>query len=61
MRYVRVQNNEAVEIYETPEGVGINDCFHPDLVKTFYQSDEAQIGWIFNPESLTLTAPEVTE
>lgn len=61
MRYVRVQDNSVVEIFETPEGVGIEDCFHPDVVKTFHQSDDAQLDWVFDSEAFTFTAPEATE
>lgn len=34
-RYAKLNGKVAVEILEVPDGATINDCMHPDLVKSF--------------------------
>ncbi len=56
MRYGRFQGNTLVEIYNTPPGVDIKDCFHNDVgfvpIPPF-----ANEGWYYN-ENGELVAPE---
>ncbi len=35
MKYARVVDNVAVEVFTPPEGVAIEECFHPDIVVQF--------------------------
>ncbi len=35
MRYARIENGTAVEVFTPPEGATIGECFHPDLVTKF--------------------------
>lgn len=41
MRYVRVVNTVAVELYDTPEGVSIVDCFYPTIAVQFVEAPES--------------------
>jgi len=41
MRYVRVVNTVAVELYDTPEGVFIVDCFYPTIAVQFVEAPES--------------------
>lgn len=52
-RYARIQDKQVVEIIVPPEGVNINDCLHPDLVKTLMDVGDSavDIGWGFDPEN----------
>jgi hypothetical protein len=34
-KYARVVDNVAVEIFVPPQGVSIDECFHPEVVKMF--------------------------
>lgn len=38
--YARVIDNVAVEIFIPPDGVSINECFHPDVVEMFKEVPE---------------------
>ena len=59
MRYARIQDKQVVEIITPPEGVSVNDLYHPDLVKTFMDIGDSEItyGWGFDPENGGWIAP----
>jgi hypothetical protein len=44
MRYVRVVDNIAVEIYDSPEGVSITDCFYPTIASEFVEAPESVVA-----------------
>lgn len=44
MRYVRVIDNVAIEIFDTPYGVSINDCFHPTIASEFVEAPESVVA-----------------
>jgi hypothetical protein len=57
MKYARLVNNTAVEIITLPEGFNIQDCFHPDIVKTLVAvNDDVQVNWILQDDG-TFAAP----
>jgi len=52
MAYARIQNNVVAEIVKPIDGFSIEQCFHPELVKTMvFCSDEVQVGWAYKPET----------
>lgn len=40
MKYARIVDAVAVEIFVPPDGVAIDECFHPDLAKAFKEVPE---------------------
>lgn len=40
-KYARIENNVAVEIFVTTQGVSICECFHPEVVKMFKEVPKA--------------------
>jgi hypothetical protein len=60
MVYARIQDGIAVEIIRLPEGLAINDAFHPDIAATFVAAtgDVGQ-GWLYDGN--TFTAPAESE
>jgi hypothetical protein len=58
MRYGRFENNTLVEVYNTPMGVDIKDCFHAGI--TFVPIPPlADTGWYYNGNG-DLIPPEPT-
>jgi len=61
MRYVRVVNNVAVEIYDTPEGVSIVDCFYPTIAVQFVEASESVVvGSTLNADG-SWTSPQTEQ
>jgi hypothetical protein len=51
MKYARIVENVAVEIFQAPEGVAIEECFHPDIAAQFVSvSDEVVSNSTLNPD-----------
>jgi len=62
MTYARIQGNAVVEIVKPVDGFSIQQCFHPDLLKSIvFCSDEVQSGWSYDAETGAFTAPSVPE
>lgn len=46
MKYARVDESIVVELFTTPSGFTIEECFTPELVAQFFPcSEEVKPGW----------------
>jgi hypothetical protein len=46
MKFARFIDNTAVEIFITPDGFGISDCFHPTVAGQFESvADDVDVGY----------------
>ena len=62
MRYVRVVDNIAVEIYDSPEGVSIADCFYPTIAAEFVEAPGSIVfGDVLTNQGWTSLQIEQTE
>lgn len=58
MKYARIVELTAVEVFTPPEGFTLDECFTAELVAQFVPCpDEVQGGWILQDDG-TFIAPE---
>ena len=58
MTYARVENGVVVELIEVPDGLAVNDMFHPDVVSSLVECDASVgIGWSFDGSSFAAPEP----
>lgn len=56
MRYALIENNIVKDIFIEPEGVSIEDCFHPDIVSLYVSCpDNIDEGDLYDPETQEFT------
>lgn len=60
MKYIKVENNVVVNVLEPIDGFDITECFHPQVLASCVQVEEAEIGWV-KQEDGTFAAPVVEE
>lgn len=60
MKYIKVENNVVVNVLEPIVGFDITECFHPQVLASCVQVEEAEIGWV-KQEDGTFAAPVVEE
>ena len=60
MKYIKIENNIVVNVLEPIAGFDITECFHPQVLASCVQVEEAEIGWI-KQEDGTFAAPVVEE
>lgn len=62
MSYARIQDNTVVEIVKPVDGFSIQQCFHPDLLKSIFSCpDNVQVGWSYDADTGAFTAPSEPE
>jgi hypothetical protein len=62
MRYAKSVNNTIVNIYISPEGFTIFDCFHPSLACEYFEADESiQLGYVLQEDGTWAEPPIVEE
>jgi hypothetical protein len=61
MKYARIVDEIAIETFEPPEGVQIEDCFHPSLVAQFVQVPDEVVANSVRNEDGTWTLPVVED
>lgn len=49
MKYARIIDNEVIEVFSTPDGFVIDECFHEDIARQFIECpDFVEFGYTFN-------------
>ena len=56
MRYALIENNTVKDIFVEPEGVSIEECFHPDIVPLYIPCPEnIAEGDLYDPDTQKFT------
>ena len=56
------EENIIREILPVPAGYNARDCYHPDIIAACVVVDnDAEIGWVYDPETEQASAPVVEE
>lgn len=62
MAYARIQSGVVAEIVKPVDGFSLEQCFHPDLVKSMVSCpEEVQSGWSYNADTGVFTDPSAPE
>lgn len=57
-RYARIQDGRVAEIIDLPEGVTVDDAFHPDVAAALQGvSEDVEAGWTFADGEFTAPVP----
>jgi hypothetical protein len=59
MKTARIQNNKVVEILLPIAGFTVDQCFHPDILATCEQVEDAvQVHWVKQEDGSFAAPPE---